>query len=207
MSEGSERVEQLLTFVKTEFGEHLSTLLLSGFGDEQRGMIRHYAVRYRPGDEHRQAARVKTVAEDASGHPCRDEPLVLLALLKLLWSSAAPLEGKVGYTPATLLRMLGRPDTARARTGINQTVERYYNLSLEREEDLPSAAGGQPATRMLAQRLLIGYEHVEEASDNGDRRDEGWLAFYPDFVRALKERSLFGIDWGRVAAVERISLV
>lgn len=192
-----EAARQLLTFARTEFGEHLSALLLSGYGDGRRALARFYDVAIREGGR-QEKKRVKLVTDDPSDHPCQDEPLVLLTLLKLLWLSGDPLETKIDYATTTLSRMLGRPDTPHVRASIDQTVERYYNLSLKLEEDLPSAAGKRPLTRILTQRLLIGYDHLEETSDDGDRRDEGRVAFHPDFIRALKERSLLGIDWERV---------
>lgn len=124
---------QLLKFARTEFGDHLSTLLLSGYGEERRKMVRSYNIGIREGAQHT-SKRLKLVTDDPSGLPSQDEPLVLLALLRLLWVGEQMRTSDVNYTHEALLRVLGWPDSTRGRAGIDHAVERYYNLTIRKEE-------------------------------------------------------------------------
>lgn len=103
---GQEEARQLLTFARTEFGEHLCALPLSGYGEGRRTLVRRYEVV--TGESGREVKkRLKLVTDDPSGLPSRDEPLVLLALLRPLWVGEQPRTHHVNYTHDGLLRVLG----------------------------------------------------------------------------------------------------
>jgi hypothetical protein len=58
---------------------------------------------------------------------------------------------------------------------------------------------GESPAFAISQRILIEYE---TADGEGDGRTYVSAAFNPDFVDRLSRKSLLGIDWSRVVALE-----
>lgn len=192
---------QLLTFARTEFGEHLSALLLSGYSEGRRMLVRLFEVVTREGGREVRK-RLKLVTDDPSGLPSQDEPLVLLALLRSLWFGDQAPTSYVTYTQEPLLGVLGWPDTSQARASIGHAVERYYNLSLVKEEPVDVDVGEEPANRLTSQRLVIGYDYAEEDEDGAEgQAEESRVIFNPDFLAGLRDRQLLGVSWDSVTSI------
>lgn len=204
MTEHSERVGQLLAFARSEFGEHLSGLLLSGHVEAERRASRLYLAVFQDRGGLEEVRRLKMTTDDPSSLPSQYEPLVLIALLKLLWTGGGPAAYVVDYSQEAVLRMLGWPDDLQSRAKIDHAVERYYNLSMEVEAEEPgeAAAGQRQVGRIITQRMMIGYEYEEEGDvgEPGQKR-ECRVRFHPEFVSGLRSRSLLGLDWNSVASL------
>jgi hypothetical protein len=199
---GQEAARQLLTFAQTEFGEHLSALLLSGYGEGRRALVRLYDVVTREGGRE-VIKRFKLFTDDPAGLPSQDEPLVLLALLRPLWIGDQARTSDVTYTQERLLVVLGWPDTSQARASIGHAVERYYNLAMVKEEPVGVDVGEQPVNRLTSQRLVIGYDYAEEVEDgaDGQQAEESRVIFNPDFLDGLRDRQMFGVSWDSVISI------
>jgi hypothetical protein len=142
--------------------------------------------------------RVKLVSDAPSSLPSDGEPLVLLALLKLVWSDATP-RTHLAFTHGTLLRELGWGNVKETRRLIDRAVERYYFLSLEKEVPQDTGAEEGRFHRVLAQRIMTNYSYYSEddETDGEGERLDSWVAFNPTFIQGLIDRSLLGIGWSR----------
>lgn len=198
---GREAARQLLMFARTEFGEHLCALLLSGYGEERRTLVRPYEVTIRDGAREVKK-RLKLVTDDPSGLPSQDEPLILLALLRLLWIGGQERTSDVSYAHERLLRVLDWPDTGQARAGIDHAIERYFNLALAKEEAVEVSLDEELVTRLTSQRMVIGYDYAEEVEDEEEElSEEGRVIFNPDFIEGLQAQSLLNINWNLVTSI------
>ncbi|MDQ3802755.1 MAG: hypothetical protein M3416_02740 [Acidobacteriota bacterium] len=199
--EESEAAGQLLTFARTEFGEHLCALLLAGYGEDEVRRRRTFVVTPRAGAGRERQVILAT--DDPSGLPRGQDPLVLLALLKSLWLSGRVSTAGVSYTPRALMRTLGRVESGTSRAAVERAVERYFNLSVAAEDVLETGAGARPLSLTRMHRLVISYDHEEEsgADDRRHGRAQSRLRFNPDLIEALRARSLLGIEWDLVGSV------
>ncbi len=197
-------IRQLLTFARTEFGEHLCALLLSGYGEDD--VMRRRTLAVTPRDAGGRERRIILITDDPSGLPGGREPLVLLALLRSFHSGEGAVAGGVTYTHPALAQTLGWSQSEASAAAINKAVEKYYNLSVGVAE-VPNANVDDPDLSPTSiQRIVIAYEYVEESDDNngGWRANAGGrLEFNPDFITHLESRTLFGIDWNLVGSVSQ----
>ena len=79
---------------------------------------------------------------------------------------------------------------------IGGAIERYYAASLGVLAPSAEPYFGESPVFALGQRIL-----VEHGAVGGENSYVG-AAFNPDFVDRLRRKSLLGIDWGLVVAVE-----
>lgn len=204
MAEGSEEVGQLLAFARAEFGEYLMALLMSGYEGSPRGQVYAYDVSLREAGGGESLMRVKLVSDAPSSLPARGEPLVLLVLLKLMWSDAAP-RTHLTFSHGTLLRELGWGDVKETRRLIDRAVERYYFLSLEKEVPEDTGAEAGRFHRVMAQRIITYHSYYAEGDgvDGESERLDSQVAFNPALIQGLRERTLLGIDWSRALTLTR----
>lgn len=204
MVEGPEQIEQLMAFAKAEFGEHLTALLLSGYDGSPRGQVCAYDVSLRESEGGESVARVKVVSDAPSSLPARGEPLVLLALLKLIRPDDAP-RTELAFTHESILGMLRQEDSKETRRLIGRAVERYYFLSLEKEVPEDTKGGAGRFHRVLAQRIIIHYSYYSEGDETDEERErlDSRVIFNPTFIQGLRDRTLLGIDWSRALTLTR----
>lgn len=195
MTERTGAARRLLSFATAEFGEYLSGLLLSGYGVDQIVLRRRYVVSLQ--DDGGQEITVEVATDDSKGLPAGWEPLVLLALLKLL-PGGRSLTVTVSYSLRELLKKLGL--TAGDGRAVERAIEGYYDLSFIKYDAIEPSLREFPPARMRVLRPIIEWEREEETV-GGNRliiHKGGQVKFNPDFVEQLKGRSLLGIEWQRV---------
>jgi len=201
VTERTGAVRQLLSFAKTEFGEHLTELLLSGYDVEQVVLRRRYTVNLQ-GDSGREIT-VEVATDASTGLPAGWEPLVLVALLKLLLASGRSPTVSVSYSLRELLKKLSL--SAGDRRAVEQAIEDYYHLSFIKHEVVEVVAGEGPVGRTRVLRPIVEWERREETA-SGDRLvvpKDGRVRFNAEFVEQLKERSLLGIEWNLIQSLIR----
>lgn len=190
---------RLLSFAKTEFGEHLSELLLSGYGVARVVLRWRYTVSLQ--DDGSREITVEGVTDDPKGLPAGREPLVLLTLLKSLLAGGRPSNGQVSYGLREVLKTLSW--NVGEESAVERAIEGYYQLSLIKHEIAEMDAGEGSINRKRVLRPIVEWERGEETA-GGDRLvvpKGGRVRFNPEFVEGLTERSLLGIDWERVSSV------
>lgn len=201
--------QQLLDFSHERFGGPLSRFLLSGLGEEGEARSRVFVITFtgKAGSLIRRQVHVEAddlIPDIPTCLPRAREPLVLLALLRLLTSIAEIIPATLFYDPTEVLGLLGWENSAENRLAIEEVVERYSLLSYRWEMSAEELSAERLSFHRSKERFVSGYSHGE-----ADEPDEGHrgcgvnrVDFSLSFVEELLGRSLFGVDWDRVINVE-----
>lgn len=197
----------LTAFARERFGEHLSSFLLAGCGEDRKLRSRGFVLKleYDGGAEGHLFLKVTAdgdVGED-SFLPRRNEPLVLLALIRMFVDGGGSPRRKVSYQRDEILRSLGWELTNGSQAAVDEAVARYYMVSYQPVESMEQLKGEAPVARVQKQRLVIGYEFVDESEDGGPptRRTQNEVDFDPAFAGQLKDGLLFDINWRRIRSL------
>lgn len=201
---GSER--RLLEFALDLFGEPLSRFLLSGIGEEAETQVWLFSVSFDDGSGVARSREIRVEPDDIPGEPRvlpgRHEPLVMLALLRLLLEAHGP-PSTLSYSQEQVLNLLGWEDDETTRSAIDQAVKRYARLSYSW-----SLSGEELTDRKLSfynaeSRFISGYGYYN-AEENGEyKRVANNVQFSSVFVEGLIHRTGFNVDWNRVSEITR----
>ncbi len=197
----------LIAFARDAYGEHLCALLLDGYKDPAPARGRSFVIRLAPAGER----YLKVNADEHVGAepalPYGDDPLVLLALLKLLPEGGDPERPRVTFEHEDVLRLLGREASAESRALVDGAVARYFDLTYQPVKTLEELAGRAPVVFIHMIRMISRYDFVEAPGENGSgpRRVENGVNFNKDFFENLRRRSLFGIGWDSVRSIELLT--
>lgn len=203
MSTPAEAVRLLLTHMGEEFGEHLCSLLLAGYEEDRRVRCRRIIITLSDSHTVTRQRYLKVAATNNSFLPYKEEPLVLLALLRLLFQNTNRNTRRVSFTHESILNLLGWPDFIGTRTIIDQAVARYFNLYFQPIMTLDELIGQSPIVFTHRECLLSEYGFVEEASrcNRVKHKVYGEVAFNLPLIEQMRRKSLFGIDWGTVQSI------
>lgn len=200
MGDGSDPVSRLLAFAKAEFGDHLSELLLSGYGGGASARQRSYAVLTRDGSGQQQEHIVKVATDHHSGLPSGREPLLLIALLKMLFAGTGLQTGRIVYAHKAVSEMLGWERSPETGEAVDAAVTKYFHLFYGKEESMSIEPRGPLVRYSQTMRLIAGYDYQDEVESSGVRgvRSYNRITFDREFIDQLRGRSLFDFDWGHV---------
>jgi hypothetical protein len=202
---GSER--RLLEFTLDLFGEPLSRFLFSGIGEETEAQVWLFSVSFAAGSGVACGREIRVEPDDIPGEPrvlpCRREPLVMLALLRLLLETLGPSASTLSYSQEQVLNLLGWEDNETTCSAIDQAVKRYARLSYSW-----GLSGEELTDRKLAfynaeSRFISGYSYYNAEEDGEDRRVANNAEFSSAFVEGLIHRTGFNVDWNRVSEITR----
>jgi hypothetical protein len=193
---------RLVAHLKEQFGEHLSALLLSGYGTKEwvqrRGLVISTTDRVGTREEH----SVILVTEGASFLPHGQDPIVLAAHLRLLSKRGAA--GRLSCDLLEIMEVLGWADPMQGLKAIEGALYRYFRLSY-------AAAGTRwhpmaPRTEgVTAERRILTFYDFEHEPVRGRGTYPTLhtvVEFSQRFLDHLRQRSLFGIDWNMVTGVQ-----
>jgi hypothetical protein len=194
--------QRLLDFSRERFGEHLSHFLLAGLGEEDEARIWLFTATFTDGQGIDRCREIKVEANERPDIvtllPRRREPLVILALLRLLIVDREMSTSSLSYELEEVLNLLGWEDSAQSRLTIDGAIERYFNISYnwslsaeELEERNLSFYNGQS-------RLVSGYSHYDAEEERRSGRSPSMVEFSAPFVGELVSRKLFDLDWNTV---------
>jgi hypothetical protein len=203
ISTGAER--RLTTQARRLFGKHLTLFLLDGFNEDEVVRSRTFVVRL-GGTGTEESYRLRLIADDALGLPRKEQPLMLLALLRLLLTKGADPLGKVTYDYQEIAGICGAEDVNDFPAVVDGAIDRYFNLSYQRTINAGEGNGDASPNRTRTDRFLIRYESADESVDNCSTAAimQRSVSFNLDFFEELRNRSLFGIDWRRVRSLESL---
>jgi hypothetical protein len=201
-----EAAQRLISFINDECGEHLAALLLGDYGSRQRRLSQIFLLTT-SGRDHGPTLRVEITTDHRWGLTCGREPLVIMALLKLLLLRSELLTGRASYSYQEVLQLLGWRDTKRSRDDIRDAVDinfiQSFNLSAEGDDTRT------PLFYRRRQHMMTGYEFFDERdesdqpNDVGHHRADFQIYFDLDFIMSLRERTMLDIDWTQVTSVTR----
>lgn len=202
---GSER--RLLEFALDLFDEHLSRFLLSGTGEETKAQVWLFTVSFvnTQGVTLRREIRVEPddIPDEPRVLPGRREPLVLLALLRLLIEAPMPSFSTMSYSQEQVLYLLGWDDDEASRSAIDEAVTRYARLSYSWRLSGDELAEKKLSFYEAQSRFVSGYGYYNAEEDGEYKRLANNIEFSSVFVEGLTKRTAFGVDWSRVSEITR----
>jgi hypothetical protein len=187
-------------------GGNLFRFLLSGLGEPHHSRRRYTATSIR---SHRPGLtfQLDAVAESEKGLPCGRDPLVMAALLHLLWTGKKGRD-EVIFRDEVVLERLSWDDTKEARLDVGAAVERYYNTAYQRmsRESLEEGRGERVSSQV--QKLVTGYDTTLELRQGTPRevRKSTILYFTAKLLEEVSdtEKYFLGIAFERLGPLERV---
>lgn len=194
--------KRLIAHLEEQFGEHLSALLLSGYGTKQwvqrRGLVISTTDRVGTHEEH----NVALLTEGMAFLPHGQDPIVLAAHLRMLSEQGAC--GRLSYDLLEMMGVLGLVDPVQGMKAIEGALHRYYRLSYAVEGVRRHPLAVQPEGVTAERRMLTAYDFEHEPVRSRDPYPtmHTVVEFSQRFLEQLRQRSLFGIDWYLVRSVK-----
>jgi hypothetical protein len=201
----TEAEHDLLDTARRVLGVNLSEFLLCGLGEphQPRRLYTARSVRtHGPG----LTFRLEVAIDSGEGLPGGRDPLVMAALLHLLWMSQRGRD-EVVFRDEELLEKLAWPDTLESRRLIREAIERYYCTAYRRMSTEPLGAGGGERLSSQVQKLVPGYETTVEqlSGPPKETRKSTVVQFMPKLIEEATgpEKYFLGVDFERLR-LERI---
>lgn len=201
--------QRLLDFAHEQFGEPLAQFLLAGLAEDGTAQSWLFTVQFTNDGAtlHREIQVSAGKQPDGPDRlPQRREPLVILALLKLLILRNQISSASLSYNLEEILEVLGWKDTARSRRLIDEAVERYSSLMYRWALSADELALRRLSFYNSTECFVSGFSRLDEEGKHGDDviRVINRIDFSKEFLEGLRQRSLFEIDWNTVQSIIRI---
>jgi hypothetical protein len=188
----------LTTFIYETFGQQFGELLLFGYGEEPSS--KHRKVYLTESDAEGDADRVIELVSPRP--PCRNEPLVLAALLKLLLRrlSISHHSHHLEFESDELLAELGWEDDISTRRRMETAIISYVRLLYDEQPD--ERPGRRTSSGMGGgyYHLLTGYIRAAKISLSGGSFAEtlNRVDFDSGFIEGLRQDRVHfaGINFG-----------
>lgn len=201
----TEAERDLLGTARRVLGVNLSEFLLSGL-DEPHQSRRLYTARSIRENGPGLTFQLAVVSDSGEGLPGGRDPLVMAALLHLLWTGGKGRD-EVVFRDEALLERLSWPDTTDSRRSISEAVERYYCTAYLRTSTESMGAGGGERRSSQVQKLVPGYETTVELLNGPPKetRKSTVVQFMPKLIEEVTgpEKYFLGVDFERLR-IERI---
>src|ERR1044072_8276421 len=148
----TEAEDDLLDTPRRVLGVNLFEFLLSGMGEP------HHPRRCYTAESIREHGRgltyqLEAVAGSEKGLPGGRDPLVMAALLHLLWTGGKGRD-EVVFKEEELLGLLSWSDTRESRLAVEAAVERYYNTGYHGTSREPLGPGRGEMVSSQVQKLI-----------------------------------------------------
>ena len=187
-----ESVPELVNFVYEAFGTQCAALLMVGFGEEPVQAGEKFYVQ-EVGEGGEQHWEIEVVA---NALPCRSEPLVLAALLRMLLQREA-LPYLLEFRMSELLEVLLRAGLTLTRESVDRIIAKYVSLFYDKR---PRRGDESEGGGMYS--LVVGYVRgsVKEAGAVDQTQVSNSVQFDQSFVGGLRRGDvvLAGIRFGRL---------
>jgi hypothetical protein len=200
----TETEQDLLDFVRRVLGGNLSEFLLSGLGEPHQTR-RRYTARSTKTHKWARTYQFEIVSDNEDGLPGGCDPLVLAALLHLMWTNK---EGRheVAFRDEELLEKLGWPESKESRRSIEATVDRYFSTSYcVTSRELPRAERIEGRYSHV-RKLVTGYEITKERLVEVPSvvLNSTVVRFEVGFFEEVsgEEKYFFGIDFGSLERLQ-----
>lgn len=202
----TEAEQELLDYARWILGDNLAEFLLSGSKDASQPR-RSYTVQ--SGDRHGKIREYKLdiISENGRGIPAGRDPLVLAAVLHLMWTRRAYLD-EVAFRDEVLLERLGWADSPESHLAIEAAVERYYSTSYRLQRAEPRGSGEMEVRYSQVQQLVAGYDTTDEWSNETSsmERKSTVIYFAAGFVEGVstEQKYFLGIDFERLGPLQLV---
>jgi len=205
MSNRGSPESRLVEEAQHTFGAHLVSVLLAGYDEFGTVQVRCFEVLT---EWHSLKTRnlLKIAIGDACGLPQGKEPLVLLALLKLLNSGSDLVEGSKVVTPTEeICSILGWRVSSDTSALIDRAIRKYFLMSYLLAHDNRYSFPEMSGYSVNICRLIIACAFNNDSGTDDPFEGVGYshIEFNQDLVQELRASNLLGMDWSRVTSLER----
>ncbi len=180
----------LVEFIYRVFGERFAELLMAGYHEEPSVRSKRF---YFPKEEVGGAADwVIEVA--ANSLPCRQEPLVLAAMLKLLLNRPA-LSARLEFDLSEIVEEMGWENSPLTHKEIDQTISKYVALVYDKRQKTRNAEADEDGGTYS---LLTSYIRESESGGLSLRRKYNYGDINHQFIDGLRRGQVYfaGILFG-----------
>jgi hypothetical protein len=194
--------QRLITEMRSTFG-CLTDLILSGYRLPATNRVRSFYISTSNSTD--QISNVISVeASELSGFPQYKEPIVLLALLKLLLEARdGILVNRIDKPAARVRSMLNWAESDESNLIVHSTIRKCSQLHYVRTDFAYDASDNTTQGHVGIYRLLRYCEFSARIAVGKDHEIEGaLLEFGENIAMGLRERRLFGVDWTDVTALK-----
>jgi hypothetical protein len=195
---------QLIEEAKQTFGAHLVSFLLAGYDEFGIVQVRCFEVltQWR---SLKTRNLLKIATGDACGLPQGKEPLVLLALLKLLNSGSDLVEGSRVIMPTEeICSVLQWNISSHTAAVIDRAIRKYFRLSYLLAHDNKYSFPEMSGYSVNISRLIVACAFSNQSGIEDPSEGIGYthVEFNQDIVEELRAANLLGMDWSRVTSLE-----
>lgn len=195
----SAREQQLLDFAIEEFGGPLTRFLLAGLRENKVRPRWRFIITYLD-DEGIRIKRTVTVIshepEDGSSRlPRGRDPLVFLALIRMLITAGPPLDYRMRYELEDVLSILGWADNRRTRREIDEAVRRYTQMRFSWKMGRAELVRNNLSHHSAMQSLISEYWVRDQEEGGQVTRLFNEVIFNSNFIEALRQRRLCDVNW------------
>ena len=200
--------QRLLAFARETFGERLTEFLTAGLGEDVTSQRWRFRISYAGGEGATLKRRLEVITyepTDGSSYlPRRRDPLVLIALLRLLLEGDHISSNLLRYKQEDVLSLLGRKDSPKAREEIDGAVRRYFLLIYQWKMNRSELKNRNLAFYNSQENMISECEFLDSEAEGSDRVERvlNRIVFNQHFIERLLSRSLFGVEWDQVRSVK-----
>jgi len=201
----SEAEQRSLNTVYQLLGSNLADYLLSGLSETRITNKRAFEAWGSTRDMQSVPYRFEMISETEPGLPMGRDPLVLAAIIDLLWNHQS-LNGTFNFHVSEIIERLNWPQSIESQAEVKKALERYlltaFCLIDETNEDQERVFARYDGYR----RLLVGYETTTVGMRLTATRKQIQLTFIPELIECLKSDSkrFLGIEFQRLRGFRRL---
>jgi hypothetical protein len=189
-------------------GDNLAHFLFSGLGESGISHRRAFTAQSIPSHGDEVIYQLEMINDSEQGLPLGRDPLVLAALLDLLWERQ-PLDSTILFRECDILEKLEWPHDAESQRLIKRALERYILTAYCLIDPHVSEEERLSGDYAVIGRLLIGYETtaiLRPQNKTGQPRSvkaEFWPALIHDVISGRKY--FLGIEFQSLGKIQQIS--
>lgn len=195
----SAREQQLLDFAIEEFGGPLTQFLLAGLGEDKVRPTWRFTITYLSNEGIRVKRTVKVIShepEDGSSRlPRGRDPLVFLALIRMLITAGQRSDYRMRYELEDVLKILGWADNRRNRREIDEAIRRYTQMMYSWKMGRAELARNNLSHYSAMQSLISEYGVRDQEEGRRVTRLFNEVVFNSNFIEALRRRRLCDVNW------------
>jgi hypothetical protein len=195
--------QRLISYFEQTLGKPLTTVLLSGYGEEQCPDSYAYRIEtVNPSTESKSIHRLALASDSAGLMPVRDEPLVLLSILKLCLELG---EDSSFARPDLfeIFKCLGWEESAQTYRLIQQAMRKYYLITIQ-TSSLTEFQGTDKKVVETEEIRIINSLWMSDEERAGEALASLEVMFNEDFIQGVREKRLVSIEWANVISVRTL---
>lgn len=202
----SEAEQQSLEGARRLLGSNPSDYLLSGLGETRVTYRRAFTARGSSRDRENVSYRFELITEAEQGLPVGRDPLVLAALLDLLWKYQS-LNDTIRFQESEVIERLDWSQGGESKSWVKRALERYLQTALCVVDPTITEDDRVFVRYARFRRLLVGYEITMVGMRVTSDRGQLQLTFLPEFIECLVSdaKRFLGVEFQSLRGMREIN--